>query len=192
LVVWQVKLARHYNDGRTIVEQTLQKYANSQANLENRPDYDGKLTLSEANSWYRNGEGGALFVDAAKIDLSPVKVSDFKEEGGVGIYKNYFLTTNQETGRIYGTIKLTLENSETGSVKLGGKNRFLDEYNFEQKPRDGTIKRDVRNIGTAIGSAFAGGGNVYKIYTPLFEMFRKDMSKLDKLGFSILYIKFQV
>ncbi|WP_260209431.1 RHS repeat domain-containing protein [Apibacter adventoris] len=33
--------------------------------LKNRPDYDGFLTLSEANDWYRNGGGSSLFVNSA-------------------------------------------------------------------------------------------------------------------------------
>jgi len=41
---------------------------NSYAGLKDRPDYDGKLTLSEANDWYKNGGGKPLFVDLKKID----------------------------------------------------------------------------------------------------------------------------
>lgn len=41
----------------------------SYMNLPNRPDYDGYLTLSEANEWYRNGNGQPLFIDSSKISL---------------------------------------------------------------------------------------------------------------------------
>ncbi len=145
-------------------KESFEKYANSYVNLKNRPDYDGKLTLGEANQWYRDGNGGPLFVDAGKINLSPVTVEDVQAEGG-SMYKNYFISSNQETGRIYGTIKITLDDAATGTVSLGGSDRKVDDYDFDQKPRDGTIKRDVRNIGTAIGSVVAGKGKGYPIYT---------------------------
>ncbi|WP_263602422.1 hypothetical protein [Chryseobacterium sp. PET-29] len=133
-------------------------------NLQNRPDYDGSLTLGEANQWYRNGDGQPLFVDASKINLSPVTVNDLEEEGG-SMYKNFFLTTNQQTGRLYGTIKITLDDASTGAVSLGGNDRKVDDYDFDQKPSDGTVGRAVRNFGTKVGEAVAGKGKGYSIYT---------------------------
>ena len=144
--------------------EAKQKYADTQVNLQNRPDYDGSLTLGEANQWYRNGDGQPLFVDASKINLSPVTVSDLEEEGG-SIYKNFFLTTNQQTGRLYGTIKITLDDASTGAVSLGGRDRKVDDYDFDQKPSDGTVGRAVRNFGTKVGEAVAGKGKGYSIYT---------------------------
>jgi hypothetical protein len=69
--------------------------------LPSRPDYDGKITLDEANKWYREGGGKPLFVDAAKVDLSPVEKSDFGKVGD-SFYKNFAFTTNTETGLVYG------------------------------------------------------------------------------------------
>ena len=40
--------------------------------LQDRPDYDGYLTLQEANEWYRNGNGEPLFASLEKIDLSGI------------------------------------------------------------------------------------------------------------------------
>jgi hypothetical protein len=124
-----------------------------------RPDYDGKLTLSEANNWYRSGNGEPLLVNAGKIDLSPVETGDFKKVGA-SFYKNFFLSTNQETGAVYGTIKLTLD-SKNGNVTLGN-NGFLDEYNFEQKENN-SLGRIIRNIGTKAGGVLAGDGTPYNI-----------------------------
>ncbi|WP_353165339.1 hypothetical protein [Empedobacter brevis] len=160
------KEALSYSEGLQGLEskEAIKEYSNTQANLKNRPDYDGYLTLSEANEWFRNGNGEPLFVDSSKINLDPVNVSELQEEGG-SMYKNFFLTTNQATGKVYGTIKLTLEDSSSGTVKLGGNGGMLDEYNFEQKPKDGSIKRELRNFGTSVGSVVAGQGKDYFIYT---------------------------
>ena len=55
----------------------LNKIDDQTASYPSRPDWDGYLTLSEANEWYRNGNGQPLFVDASKIDLSPITTLDF-------------------------------------------------------------------------------------------------------------------
>ncbi|MFY7938244.1 MAG: RHS repeat domain-containing protein [Flavobacterium sp.] len=144
-------------------DKAMNKAYSHFAGLEKRPDYDGYLTLSEANNWFQNGKGEPLFVDASKIDLSPVETADFSDGVGSSIYKNFFLTTNQDTGRVYGTIKLTLDN-ENGTTTLGGKNGYLDTYNFEQKKSDGTLKRELRNFGTKVGEILAGKGIEYKIF----------------------------
>lgn len=124
-----------------------------------RPDYDGKLTLSEANKWYQTGGGKPLFVDAAKIDLSPVEKSDFNKVGG-SFYKNFAFTTNTETGLVYGNIKLTLLNDK-GTVKLGGAGGLLDKYNFDYK---GGVKNLPRDMATWFGEQKAGKGSGYSIF----------------------------
>lgn len=143
-------------------DKATNKAFNHFSKLKDRPDYDGKLTLKEANEWFRKGGGEPLFVDAGKINLAPVETGDF-ESVGSSQYKNFFLTTNQETGAVYGTIKLTLEDSN-GTVTVGGKGGYLDTYDFEQKKSDGTLKRELRNIGTKASAIFAGDGTGYKIY----------------------------
>lgn len=143
-------------------DKSASKAYNHFSGLKDRPDYDGKLTLKEANEWFRKGGGEPLFVDAAKVNLSPVETGDF-ESVGSSQYKNFFLTSNQETGAVYGTIKLTLEDN-SGTVKIGGKGGYLDTYDFEQKKSDGSLKRELRNIGTKAGAILAGDGNGYKIY----------------------------
>jgi len=127
--------------------------------LKDRPDYDGYLTLKEANEWYRNGNGEPLFVDASKIDLSPVKKSDFSEIGD-SFYKNFAFTLNTKTGVVYGNIKLTLIDDK-GTIKLGGKNGFLDKYDFDYKEG---VKNIPRNIATWIGEKVAGKGTGYTIF----------------------------
>ena len=133
--------------------------------LPERPDWDGIITLSEANEWYKNGNGAPLYVDASKINLSPVNEDTFK---GVNqpLYYNFFTSGDKNsqtnTGFIYGTIRLTLVDNE-GNVKLGGDNGFLDRYDFDIKPWN-SPKRVIRNIGTIIGKAYAGKGKGFDIY----------------------------
>ncbi|WP_299213264.1 hypothetical protein [uncultured Dokdonia sp.] len=76
--------------------------------------------------------GEPLFVDSAQIDLSPVETEDFDEENPQ--YYNFFTDAqgNYTTGRVYGTIRLELLD-DSGTVRLGGANGFLDEYNFDIK-----------------------------------------------------------
>jgi hypothetical protein len=127
-------------------------------NLPTRPDYDGKLTLSEANDWYRNGNGEPLYADASKIDLSPIYVGNI----GVGETKvvNYASlgSPNFETGLVYGTLSLTGLNSD-GAVRIGNTNGVIDNYGFESHP-GGT----ARNIATKIGQWNAGKGTSFNIY----------------------------
>jgi hypothetical protein len=144
-------------------EGGLDKLLEHKEGLKDRPDWDGELTLKEANEWYREGEGGSLFVDASKISLWPLDTGEFKDGVGSSIYKNFFLTLNQGTGRLYGTIKATLDSAE-GDVTLGGKNGYLDLYDFDQKKGNGTVSRWARNVGTTIGEYNAGKGTGYIIY----------------------------
>ena len=141
------------------------KLVDSYNGLKDRPDYDGKITLGEANEWFRNGEGSPLYVDSAKIDLSPVETSDFGDKDSM--YYNFFTDGQGDstTGRVYGTIKLSLTD-ENGTVKLGGNNGHLDTYDFDIKEnKSNNFKTGLRNFGTRVGRALAGKGTAYKIYT---------------------------
>jgi RHS repeat-associated protein len=126
--------------------------------LKNRPDYDGFLTLSEANEWYRNGNGQPLFVNASKIDLSPLYNGDLKE--GEERYVNFASPkyANFQMGLVYGTIKLKMLTGN--NVQVGKNDHHLDTYDFDyQEGRLG------RNIVTWIGEKVAGTGRGYKIYS---------------------------
>lgn len=95
------------------------------ASLKDRPDYDGRVTLDEANKWYREGSGGPLFVDLSKIDLSAISQSDFKKAGKVNYFQTLF---NSEDGPVYGNIGLKLEN--------GRARGDYDTYDFDIKRFD--------------------------------------------------------
>ena len=150
-----------YNMGESgfVGDDARMRYENSYQGLADRPDYDGKLTLKEANEWYRSGSGEPLYVDASKIDLSPVTTQDLEE--GIGKYINFASLSyaNKETGLVYGNIKLTLIDSD-GTVKLGGVNGLLDNYGFEMHKGRSVF----RNMATRIGRVVAGKGVSYNIY----------------------------
>ena len=140
-------------------DNAFDKYSNHYHGLSSRPDWDGVLTLSEANNWYRTGGGEPLFVDASKIDLSSLKKSEFSK---IGISKNVnFLDPqhfNLNTGLVYGTIQVTSINKD-GTIRLGNINGLLDTYNFDLQKG-----RFWRNRATQIGSWVAGKGIPFNIY----------------------------
>lgn len=113
-------------------------------NLPNRPDYDGKLTLSEANEWYRNGNGEPLYVDAAQIDLSPVTTKDLTEGKGRVVNFESPGNANSETGLVYGNIHLTLLDANSGAVKLGIEGGLLDNYGFEM--HEGVVNIEILQL----------------------------------------------
>lgn len=145
------------------------KIMNHYMTIPNRPDFDGMLTLSEANIHFRRGSGTSLYVDAAQINLSPVNVESFP---GINqsIYYNFFTDAEPvnyanhqtNTGLIYGTIRLTLLDKH-GTVRLGGNNGYLDRYDFDIKPWN-SPKRILRNIGTLGGRTLAGKGKGFNVY----------------------------
>ena len=125
-------------------------------------DFKSSKTLDEANHWWRNGNGEPLFVDASKIDLSPVNTRLLENNSGQhGItYVNFAHphTANFETGPVYGTIAITLLSSKDGSVTIGNsKTKLLDNYGFEM--HEG---RPLRNFLTKIGENEASVGGKYK------------------------------
>ena len=130
-----------------------QKIWDHHATLGDRPDWDGKLTLSEANEWYRNGKGKDLYIDINSIDLS-----SFYSLGDKYIGKQYYFNLliygNPLDGLVYGN--LGFERTANNSVKSLG-----DIYDFDIK--EWSKKNIVRNIETYIGAWVAGTGVPYKI-----------------------------
>src|SRR5690606_21072879 len=110
---------------------------------------DGRLTLSEANQWYRHGKGTALTVDASKVDLNFINPEDWAV-GQSGPVQTLF---SSRDGRVYGNLTLTYK----------GRNQFSispDLYNFEMHNSSG-VKTWIRNMATKIGEAHAGKGVPY-------------------------------
>jgi hypothetical protein len=168
------------------------KLLNHYNGLKNRPDYDGIVSLSEANEWARTGNGELLFVDVSKLDLGNVSTwGNFSEYDSSTrslfstnrlteenykwkstIYVNYLgfgggsgdITSSQHPGLVFGTISLTLLNRNNGEVRLGNSKGRLDVYNFEQQKG-----RYYRNTLTWLGKQLATQGgrssiSTYSIY----------------------------
>ena len=53
--------------GSLIDEEAKGQYLRTYNDLPNRPDWDGYITLSEANHWYRHGNGETLWLQALPI-----------------------------------------------------------------------------------------------------------------------------
>ena len=160
-------------------EIAYEKFSRHYAGLKDRPDYDGILSLPEANDWYRNGNGEPLYVDASKISLYPVTTSSFDKGEGCSITPNFLGEyMNYETGPVYGHIQLTLLNESTGEVRLGNSQGLLDNYGFEQQPKGGKW----RNFATKIGKALAGNGRPYDIYTYKTGTVRRPYDIYDIIG----------
>ena len=118
-----------------------------------RPDKDGFITLSEANCWYRNGNGETLYADLSKIDLQSIDVSDFNQNENYS-YFNIQLY-DLDAGLVYGNIGLQYH--EDGYVTS-----TQDIYDFEMREWN-SWTNVARNIATLFGSAVAGSGQEYKI-----------------------------
>ena len=58
--------------GGLVNDEARSNYITSYIGLKDRPDYDGYLTLKEANQWYKEGNGQPLFTSLAQIDLSGI------------------------------------------------------------------------------------------------------------------------
>jgi len=131
-------------------------YGNSQP-----PDFDGYLTLDEANDWYRNGDGKDLYVDLSKISFGNITANDF--EDGIGSSKSISILNNTDftlksinDGLVYGSLTLTLITKSYVSCSY-------DEYDFRMHSGN-SIGTWARNIQTNIAQYIAGNGKSYFIY----------------------------
>ena len=138
--------------------KSYDRYQESFASLSSRPDWNGKITLDEANDWYRGGNGQPLYVDVSMIDLSPVSTSDLTLNKTTFINFASLKYRNIETGLVYGTIGLKLVDM-SGNVIVGNPQIMkLDRYDFEMHKG-----RFLRNCATKIGEMVAGEGRPYDI-----------------------------
>ncbi len=115
--------------------------------LSDRPDYDGVVTLEEAQEWRKSGNGEPLFVDFSKFKFtsSSLDVGDIGESGEQ--YVNFFSSFNIHSGDdnviwrpasdetlsdVYGTVKIKLLNRDNGTVIIPPFNNagHFDIYNF--------------------------------------------------------------
>ena len=63
-------------------------------------------------------------------------------------------------GNVYGSSKINVGQDLSVTAPQG----YKDKYDFHQKPWGLNPSRWARNIGTMVGSGFAGKGTAYDIY----------------------------
>ncbi|WP_024770720.1 RHS repeat domain-containing protein [Aquimarina macrocephali] len=135
--------------------------------LKDRPDYDGKITLSEANDWYRNGGGKPLFVDLSKVDLGFISSEQFKSVGSTKPIQTLF---DSEDGAIYGNVTFTYEGENKVSAAP-------DVYDFGRHNRRSTasspLTRIKENAKRGIRNAATVGGRIVADRSP-FNLHNKE------------------
>ncbi len=124
--------------------------------LPNRIDYSSDFVLTKeiADKHWQGKSGEGLYVNQANIQLPGVTTESFDNKEGSSFYKN-FAWGLSNTGKVYGTLKLTLENANSGIVHIGSE-KYLDEYDYSM---DG---RPLRDFATWLGRP--GGANDGKSY----------------------------
>jgi len=134
-------------------------FLNHYNNLPNRIDYSSNFTLTKeiADKHWQGKSGEGLYVNQANIQLPGVSTASFGNKNGSSFYKN-FIWGLSNTGKVYGTLKLTLQNANSGTVHIGGKS-FLDEYDYSM---DGRPLRDAATWWGRPGDA--SDGKSYFIY----------------------------
>ena len=123
--------------------------------LQDRPDYDGYLTLQEANEWYRNGNGEPLFASLEKIDLSGIYSLGEKYVGQEKRISLFLASESFNDALVYGTI--TLNRYPNHHVRA-----YADKYDFDMHNSFNPLNWP-RNISTIIGKKVAGKGQAYYI-----------------------------
>jgi hypothetical protein len=136
---------------RKAVDNLLASYES----LPSRPDWDGHLTLSEANEWYRAGGGKPLFVALNKIDLSYIYSLGEKYVGQVKAFNLLFTSGPFDDGLVYGNI--TLKRYPHNRVRA-----FADRYDFDMHNPWNPLNWG-RNFETVIGRKVAGKGTPFEI-----------------------------
>lgn len=139
-------------DGEFSIDE---KRIDKTANQGGRPDADGYLTLSEANDWYRNGNGQKLTVDINKLGITNVYASDFDHVGAKMVINLFFKSNKADAGLVFGNITVKLY---PGNIVKA----YDDKYDFDYKPW-GNPMNWGRNIENWIGTLKAGDGTPYPI-----------------------------
>ena len=136
-------------------DEARTNYLKSYTSLKDRPDYDGYLTLEEANKWYREGNGQPLFTSLAKIDLSGIYSLGERYVGEIKSFNLLLHSGSLNDGLVYGNV--TLKRYPNHSVRA-----FSDKYDFEMHNGRNPLNWG-RNIETVIGNRVAGKGQAYEI-----------------------------
>ena len=97
---------------------------------------DGQLSLSEANNWYRNGNGAEVTIDASYLSVYD------GDEYDIVLGKDYF---------VHGSVYI----QDNGTIMRG-------DYNFNIRIK-GDFLSGIRNGATVLGQLNAGQGRAFAI-----------------------------
>lgn len=135
-------------------EDAITCFNDSFNHLKDRPDWDGYITLKEANEWYRSGNGEPLFADINKIDFDNYVSWGEKYVGETYVINLLNGKSKINDGLVYG--KIVVKRYPNHGIRA-----YSDRYDFD-------IKRPYllhigRNIQTPIGAKVAGQGTAFNI-----------------------------
>ena len=148
-------MSKHKGYNSFVSEDAKNKFLEHYGNLPNRPDYDGYLTLNEANKWYREGNGQPLFVSFEKIDMSGVYSKGDKAIGKEWKVNLSFRSASTNDVLVYGQIKIKQYPNDYVIA-------YADWYDFDMHSFWNPFNWP-RNLATIIGGILAGNGVRYEI-----------------------------
>lgn len=118
------------------------------------PDWDGYITLDEANEWYRHAFGKPLYADFSKVDLSKLKHAGDNHVGEKKVINLHFKSRCLDDKLVYG--KITIKWYPNNKVRA-----YDGKYDFSMQPGFSNI---IRNFFTFCGGIVAGKGTEYNIF----------------------------
>ncbi|MBO1363513.1 VCBS repeat-containing protein [Prevotella sp. A2931] len=117
---------------------------------------DGKLSFEEAFYWYGYGDGSDIYVDASKLDLEKIDITN-RKVGEHWSIQTLTSSGNYSVGLVYG--RITVEYQGNNSFRI-----LPDTYDFDIHTDNffnwHTIKRNIETIGAGI---LHGTGTPFKI-----------------------------
>ena len=117
---------------------------------------DGKLSFEEAYYWYGYGDGSTIHVDASKLDLGKIDITN-RKVGDQWPIQTLTSSGSYSVGLVYGSI--TVEYQGNNSFRI-----LTDTYDFDIHTSNffnwHTIKRNIETIGAGI---LHGSGTPFKI-----------------------------
>ena len=118
---------------------------------------DGRLTRSEANYWYRIGNGDPLTVDAAKLTIDSYSMRKITQSSRSG--KTTYFAHGKDAGLNH--VRGFADWEVHGKVGLRPDGTIQSEpYNFEHQPNASIF----RNVATVVGGFSAGNGKLFMIH----------------------------
>ncbi len=144
--------------------------------LPSRPDWDGIVTVGEADKWRKEGNGQPLFVDISKMNFksSRLGVDDFggKNEMSVNFFKYFDIHADNPNilyrpardntlSGVYGTLRVVLLDPQKGIVTLKSRsNGGIDTYDFK------SWRKWIKGAGDDFSFYGYGSGTINMKYIP--------------------------